>query len=45
VNLHRSKNPAADHAAEAVVIYDLQRQDTTLVSEDGRQCFAEPAGR
>ena len=25
VNLHRSKNPAADHAAEAVVIYDLQR--------------------
>ena len=26
VNLHRSKNPAADHAAEAVVIYDLQAQ-------------------
>jgi tetratricopeptide (TPR) repeat protein len=25
VSLHRSKNPAADHAAEAVVIYDLQR--------------------
>ena len=24
VNLHRSTNPAADHAAEAVVIYDLQ---------------------
>ena len=24
VNLHRSNNPAADHAAEAVVIYDLQ---------------------
>ena len=25
VALHRSRNPAADHAAEAVVIYDLQR--------------------
>ena len=25
VNLHRSRNPAADHAAESVVIYDLQR--------------------
>ena len=24
VNIHRSNNPAADHAAEAVVIYDLQ---------------------
>lgn len=26
VNLHRSNNPAADHAAEAVVIYNLQGQ-------------------
>jgi tetratricopeptide (TPR) repeat protein len=26
VTLHRSRNPAADHAAEAVAIYDLQRQ-------------------
>jgi len=25
ITLHRSKYPAADHAAEAVVIYDLQR--------------------
>ena len=25
VALHRSNNPAADHAAEAIVIYDLQR--------------------
>jgi len=25
VTLHRRQNPAADHAAEAVVIYDLQR--------------------
>jgi hypothetical protein len=23
--LHRSRNPAANHAAEAVAIYDLQR--------------------
>ena len=28
VNLHRRNNPAADHAAEAVVIYDLQRRPT-----------------
>jgi len=28
VTLHRSSNPAADHAAEAVVIYDLQRETT-----------------
>jgi len=28
VNSHRSNNPAADHAAEAVVIYDLQRRVT-----------------
>ena len=26
IALHRSRNPAADHAAEAVVIYDLQRK-------------------
>jgi hypothetical protein len=25
VAIHRRQNPAADHAAEAVVIYDLQR--------------------
>jgi len=29
VNLHRKNNPAADHAAESVVIYDLQRQPAT----------------
>jgi tetratricopeptide (TPR) repeat protein len=28
VAIHRLKNPAADHAAEAVVIYDLQRPGT-----------------
>jgi tetratricopeptide (TPR) repeat protein len=27
VTLHRSRNPAADHAAEAVAIYDLQRPE------------------
>lgn len=27
IAMHRSQNPAADHAAEAVVIYDLQRTD------------------
>ncbi len=26
ISAHRAKNPAADHAAEAVVIYDLQRE-------------------
>jgi tetratricopeptide (TPR) repeat protein len=25
VNLHRRRNPAANHAAEAIVVYDLQR--------------------
>jgi len=28
VNLHRRNNPAANHAAESVVIYDLQRHTT-----------------
>jgi hypothetical protein len=27
VTLHRSRNPAANHAAEAVAIYDLQRPE------------------
>jgi tetratricopeptide (TPR) repeat protein len=27
VTLHRSRNPAANHAAEAVAIYDLQRRE------------------
>jgi tetratricopeptide (TPR) repeat protein len=34
VTLHRSRNPAADHAAEAVVIYDLQRRVTENRSAD-----------
>jgi tetratricopeptide (TPR) repeat protein len=28
VSLHRRRNPAADHAAEAVAIYDLRRTET-----------------
>jgi hypothetical protein len=31
VALHRIRNPAANHAAEAVVIYDLQREGRYLV--------------
>lgn len=31
VALHRLRNPAANHAAEAVVIYDLQREGRYLV--------------
>ena len=27
IAIHRAQNPAADHAAEAIVIYDLNRQD------------------
>ncbi len=30
VALHRLRNPAANHAAEAVVIYDLQRDGRYL---------------
>jgi tetratricopeptide (TPR) repeat protein len=36
VTLHRSRNPAADHAAEAVVIYDLQRRVTENPSAELR---------
>lgn len=33
VAIHRTKNPAADHAAEAVVIYDLRRSGAYGLSE------------
>jgi hypothetical protein len=33
VALARQKYPAADHAAEALVIYDLQRKDTPAASD------------
>jgi tetratricopeptide (TPR) repeat protein len=36
VTLHRSRNPAADHAAEAVVIYDLQRRVKVSRSTESR---------
>ena len=26
INIHKSQNPAADHASESIVIYDLQRE-------------------
>jgi tetratricopeptide (TPR) repeat protein len=35
VTLHRSRNPAADHAAEPVVIYDLQRPEA-LAAASGK---------
>lgn len=34
VTLHRRNNPAADHAAEAVVIYDLQRPGAYGLSQE-----------
>ena len=34
VNLHRRFNPAADHAAESVVIYDLQRQFSPAIQQE-----------
>ncbi|MEA3274792.1 MAG: multiheme c-type cytochrome [Pseudomonadota bacterium] len=34
VTLHRSRNPAADHAAEPVAIYDLQRPEAIAAGSD-----------
>jgi tetratricopeptide (TPR) repeat protein len=47
VALHRSRNPAANHAAEAVVIYDLQREerytgDVTPILEPFVQVAGDP---
>jgi tetratricopeptide (TPR) repeat protein len=36
VQIARSKNPAADHASEAIVIYDLQRTTSSSPSVTGR---------
>jgi tetratricopeptide (TPR) repeat protein len=49
VALHRMTNPAANHAAEAVVIYDLQREDrykgdVTPILEPFVQVAGEGAG-
>jgi tetratricopeptide (TPR) repeat protein len=33
VTLHRSRNPAADHAAEPVAIYDLQRREDLAAAQ------------
>jgi hypothetical protein len=40
VTLHRSRNPAADHAAEPVAIYDLQRPESTADGGDARALAA-----
>ncbi|MEM6455639.1 MAG: multiheme c-type cytochrome [Acidobacteriota bacterium] len=32
IAIHRANNPAADHAAEAIVIYDLQREDAPMLA-------------
>jgi tetratricopeptide (TPR) repeat protein len=46
VTLHRSLNPAANHAAEAVAIYDLQRPSKTdarvSVSQDSNKKSSSP---
>lgn len=34
VTLHRSRNPTADHAAEPIAIYDLQRTDAEGIAND-----------
>jgi len=46
VTLHRSRNPAADHAAEPVAIYDLQRPEAITAGSDnnGREART-PTGR
>ncbi|UHD15909.1 aspartate phosphatase [Thiocapsa bogorovii] len=35
VTLHRSRNPTADHAAEPIAIYDLQRPESLAWAGDG----------
>ncbi len=35
VTLHRSRNPAADHAAEPIAIYDLQRAESLARGKGG----------
>jgi tetratricopeptide (TPR) repeat protein len=40
VTLHRSRNPAADHAAEPVAIYDLQRPESPADGGDDRALTA-----
>jgi tetratricopeptide (TPR) repeat protein len=42
VTLHRSRNPAADHAAEAVAIYDLQR-DSEVPARPGAEAMTARA--
>jgi tetratricopeptide (TPR) repeat protein len=42
VNLARERDPAANHAAQAVVIYDLQRTGAFELPEAGRKVAASP---
>jgi hypothetical protein len=35
LSAHRAKNPAADHAAASIVIYDLQRDTSEDVNPAG----------
>jgi tetratricopeptide (TPR) repeat protein len=42
VTLHRSRNPAADHAAEPIAIYDLQRPEA--LAWEGRGGFMTASG-
>jgi len=43
VAVHRRNNPAANHAAESIVVYDLQRFETTLI--DATRVALEKTGR
>ncbi len=44
INLHRRKNPAANHAAEPIVVYDLQRAGAYTGSVDGTPREKGPPG-
>lgn len=43
VAVHRRNNPAANHAAESIVVYDLQRFETPLI--DATRVALEKTGR
>lgn len=41
VSLHRRNNPAADHAAEAVAVYDLQRHGAYELADKGSDSYKQ----
>lgn len=45
INAHRRAHPAADHAAQAIVIYSLQRPGAFGLAEGGEQSLAEGLAR